>query len=75
MGQWVIRAGSWREAALLLSASAASSPASATVRLRQERTGTHRLGLGLAEAGLSLGPGQRRIYWLLPVCGAVGLGP
>lgn len=32
-------------------------------------------GLGGDVAGPPLRPGQRRIYWLLPVCGAVGLGP
>lgn len=32
------------------------------------------LGRGVATAP-PLRPGQRRIYWLLPVCGAVGLGP
>lgn len=32
------------------------------------------LGRGVATAP-PLRPGQRRVYWLLPVCGAVGLGP
>lgn len=32
-------------------------------------------GLGGEVTGPPLRSGQRRIYWLLPVCGAVGLGP
>lgn len=60
-----------------LSASAAASTA-ATGPETGEEQGARAGGRGRARVvvtGPSLRPGQRRIYWLLPVCGAVGLGP
>lgn len=59
------------------SASSASSTATARPEVGEEQ-GTQAgggAGRGVVATGPPLGSGQCRIYWLLPVCGAVGLGP
>ena len=60
-----------------LSASAAASTAATGPEMGEEqgaRAGV-RGRARVVVTGPSLRPGQCRIYWLLPVCGAVGLGP